>query len=441
MFKRKKYIKVIEFLIMFTMVLGISVFTGETTDAALIKKVEISFNVGARFKITNKEGETIIVDEEGKVSGTMNILKDELEMYIPTIRHSLTVRSSDLYVVEQDTENYNSIFFTCFDDGYNAVMIQTHDVCTAKIQFYPKGEISLNGNVQDYRIYAHMSKNSGSYDIDGMLYNPITLKDGENQMLLNGVSGKVYVEVESADEKYFKEGSYYFWGGESGLGYTNKGIYVNNAVKLNSKSSKELESVYVRPVNNDKEMLLTWTKVKKAKSYVIYKYDNAKKKFKEIAVQNGNDANYYVESIVNNEIYKYKVVARKKKNGKGKKIGGKGYEVSAVPGTNEKANVTAVKIKGLKKIVIKKNSVKKLKLNGKCPMIQYNKKKYDVVLINTHSSKKLLSESVRWFSSDKKILRINPKTGKIKVLKKGKCTIWAKAHNGVNSKHIKIVVG
>ena len=58
----------------------------------------------------------------------------------------------------------------------------------------------------------------------------------------------------------------------------------------------------------------------------------------------------------------------------------------------------------------------------------------------TNTGKRLLSKRIRWYCSNKKIATVGRDTGKVKLKKKGKCEVWAKAHNGVNSRKIKISV-
>ena len=43
-------------------------------------------------------------------------------------------------------------------------------------------------------------------------------------------------------------------------------------------------------------------------------------------------------------------------------------------------------------------------------------------------------------SNNTKVAKVNMKTGKVKFKKKGKCYIWAKAHNGKNSQKINVTV-
>ncbi|SKA67581.1 Ig-like domain (group 2) [Eubacterium uniforme] len=94
---------------------------------------------------------------------------------------------------------------------------------------------------------------------------------------------------------------------------------------------------------------------------------------------------------------------------------------------NVKSNAIAVTLDNYKKIVLKKDNAKKFKLKSKGAKVIY-------------SSKVILSKKIRWYCSNKRVLKINNKKGKMKALKKGKCYIWAKAHNGINSKKIKVII-
>ena len=60
--------------------------------------------------------------------------------------------------------------------------------------------------------------------------------------------------------------------------------------------------------------------------------------------------------------------------------------------------------------------------------------------VKSEKGKRVLSKNIRWYSSNRKIAKIGKKTGKVSFKKKGKCYIWAKAHNGMNSKKVKVVV-
>lgn len=57
----------------------------------------------------------------------------------------------------------------------------------------------------------------------------------------------------------------------------------------------------------------------------------------------------------------------------------------------------------------------------------------------TTKGKTLVSKKIRWYSSNNKIAKVS-KSGKVTCKKKGTCYIWEKAHNGKNSKKIKVKV-
>ncbi len=169
-------------------------------------------------------------------------------------------------------------------------------------------------------------------------------------------------------------------------------------------------------------MALTWRQVKKAKSYIVYRYSAKSGKYKRVAVRNGKGANYYVSQVDGAKYYKYKVQAMSKKNGKGQKIGKRSYCVSAVTPESGKGNAVAVKTKAPKTVKLKRGKKRTLKATAIC------------------EGKALCNSSIRWYSSNKKIAKIGNKTGKITAKNKGTCYVWAKAHNGKNSTKIKVTV-
>ena len=60
--------------------------------------------------------------------------------------------------------------------------------------------------------------------------------------------------------------------------------------------------------------------------------------------------------------------------------------------------------------------------------------------VEGNADKKLLSKNIRWYCSNRKIAKVGRDTGKVTLMKKGKCKIWAKAHNGKNSEKIIVTV-
>ena len=163
-----------------------------------------------------------------------------------------------------------------------------------------------------------------------------------------------------------------------------------------------------------------WNKVKNADGYIVYGAKcGAKSKYKVLKVVSGKKTSYTHKKLKKGTYYKYNIVAFKNINGAkvttavSKKIhattlGGKYGVAKAV-----KVNKRKVKIKKGKTFKIKASEIKK------------NKK------IRRH-------RAICYESSNTKIATVNSK-GKIKAKKKGKCTIYVYAQNGVY-KTVKVIV-
>lgn len=163
-----------------------------------------------------------------------------------------------------------------------------------------------------------------------------------------------------------------------------------------------------------------WNKVKNADGYIVYGAKcGAKSKYKVLKVVSGKTTSYTHKKLKKGTYYKYNIVAFKYVNGvkvtlaASKKIhattlGGKYGVAKAV-----KLNKSKVKIKKGKTFKIKASEIKK------------DKK------IKRH-------RTICYESSNTKIATVNSK-GKIKAKKKGKCTIYVYAQNGVY-KTVKVTV-
>ena len=163
-----------------------------------------------------------------------------------------------------------------------------------------------------------------------------------------------------------------------------------------------------------------WNKVKNADGYIVYGAKcGAKSKYKVLKVVSGKTTSFTHKKLKKGTYYKYNIVAFKYVNGvkvtlaASKKIhattlGGKYGVAKAV-----KLNKSKVKIKKGKTFKIKASDIKK------------DKK------IKRH-------RAICYESSNTKIATVNSK-GKIKAKKKGKCTIYVYAQNGVY-KTVKVTV-
>lgn len=169
-----------------------------------------------------------------------------------------------------------------------------------------------------------------------------------------------------------------------------------------------------------KSVTVKWNKVKNADGYIVYGAKcGAKSKYKVLKVVSGKTTSYTQKKLKKGTYYKYNIVAFKNINGAkvttavSKKIhattlGGKYGVAKAV-----KVNKTKATIKKGKTFKIKASEIKK------------DKK------IRRH-------RAICYESSNTKIATVNSK-GKIKAKKKGKCTIYVYAQNGVY-KTVKVIV-
>lgn len=169
-----------------------------------------------------------------------------------------------------------------------------------------------------------------------------------------------------------------------------------------------------------KSVTVKWNKVKNADGYIVYGAKcGAKSKYKVLKVVSGKTTSYTQNKLKKGTYYKYNIVAFKNINGAkvttavSKKIhattlGGKYGVAKAV-----KVNKTKATIKKGKTFKIKASEIKK------------DKK------IRRH-------RAICYESSNTKIATVNSK-GKIKAKKKGKCTIYVYAQNGVY-KTVKVTV-
>ena len=155
-----------------------------------------------------------------------------------------------------------------------------------------------------------------------------------------------------------------------------------------------------------KSVTVKWNKVKNADGYIVYGAKcGAKSKYKVLKVVSGKTTSYTQKKLKKGTYYKYNIVAFKVTTAVSKKIhattlGGKYGVAKAV-----KVNKTKATIKKGKTFKIKASEIKK------------DKK------IKRH-------RAICYESSNTAVATVNAK-GKVKGVKKGKCTIYVYAQNGV----------
>ena len=174
----------------------------------------------------------------------------------------------------------------------------------------------------------------------------------------------------------------------------------------------------LKGTGKNKSVKLSWKKVKGATGYVIYgsKCGTQMKKIKTVSAKK---TSYTMKKLKAGKYYKYIVVAVKKENGTEKVLA---TSKSVHVATTGKKYGNPTNITGLKKsITLKAGKTKKIK-----PILKSKKK------VKTHIAK------FRYESSNKKVATVTKK-GVIKAKKKGSCTIYVYAQNGL-CKTVKVKV-
>ena len=163
-----------------------------------------------------------------------------------------------------------------------------------------------------------------------------------------------------------------------------------------------------------------WNKVKNADGYIVYGAKcGAKSKYKVLKVVSGKTTSYTHKKLKKGTYYKYNIVAFKYVNG-----------VKVTLAASKKVHATTQGGKyGVAKSV-KLNKSKATIKKGKTFKIKASEVKKDKT-IKKH-------RNICYESSNTKIATVNSK-GKIKAKKKGKCTIYVYAQNGVY-KTVKVTV-
>lgn len=153
--------------------------------------------------------------------------------------------------------------------------------------------------------------------------------------------------------------------------------------------------------------------------YIVYRYNSASKKYKQVKVIRNAAAKQWVDRHLKiNKTYKYKVASYKAVDGK-KQVSALSDWVSAKTYRRSSKVINAMAPKlNTKKVYLGLRSSKQVK--AKVVASRYGKNK----------KKKPLSTKVRWYSSDTSVATVSQKGVITAGIKPGKCSIYAKAHNG-----------
>lgn len=390
------------------------------TKADLIEKdtLEVS-SIGCR--VTNSYGEYL--DFTGafkKLDGTMNVFDEEIGMFGTAVTKKVLIETDEKYTVS----NIKGYVYVSVDGNRHGFSVDGDNIKQVIMVNKKEGsymQVKSDGGYCHCTVYMNQSHN-----VTGIVTyskGTITFKDTPEGVVVRGLSGMIDVALNdfSLSETGRATGTYYTFGQDLLIKKNGIKLILPGTMELKSqKTTKTLKNIRIKPINNNKEMLLTWSPVEKAAIYKVYRYDYAKKKYIYVTSLEKSDVCCYgISNIVKDTKYKYAVRAYSYNKTKRKyKALGKRVAVMAVSGDSVKGNVSKVK---LKKKTIKAKVGKKVKI------------KYT---LKVDGKKKPISKKLTWYTSNKKIATF--KKGKLVLKKKGKCKIYAMAHNGVVSKTIKI---
>ena len=168
--------------------------------------------------------------------------------------------------------------------------------------------------------------------------------------------------------------------------------------------------------SESKKLKVTWKKVKKADGYQIYEYKKSNNKYKKVADVSVKTRSW--KSGNTKKVHTYKVRAYKT-SGKRRVYSKFSYTVSAKPYKKDAKQVNAGRLRF-------KEDVLDLSVH-QCltPTLKVKATRYAV-----NSRAQIYDSTIRWFSSDETIGRVD-KNGAITTQgKEGICKIYARAHNG-----------
>ena len=189
-----------------------------------------------------------------------------------------------------------------------------------------------------------------------------------------------------------------------------KPLSVQAKTKINTPTKVRVRS------SESKKLKVTWKKVKKADGYQIYEYKKGNKKFKKVADVDGKTRLWKSQNT--KKVHTYKVRAYKK-SGKRRVYSKFSYTVSARPYKKDAKQVNAGRLRF-------KEDVLDLSVH-QCltPTLKVKATRYAA-----NSRAQIYDSTIRWFSSDETIARVD-KNGAITTQgKEGSCKIYARAHNG-----------
>ena len=182
---------------------------------------------------------------------------------------------------------------------------------------------------------------------------------------------------------------------------------------------------------SDTSIQIRWESIPDVDGYIIYRYHASSKNYKEIHTIKSSSIKkgmiWTDKHLRTNKVYKYKMASYKIIDGK-TQVSDRSDWVSAktYKRNSKKINARAPKV-SKKEVYLGLCTAKKVTAYSKPAKYGKNKKK------------KVISNQIRWNSSDPAVATVDKKGVITAGVKAGTCSVYAKAHNGTRTK-IKVIV-
>ncbi|MDR3215759.1 MAG: hypothetical protein LBT75_05770, partial [Bacilli bacterium] len=303
--KNKKKFK--KFILVFIVIVLINV-NAFHISASSKGNVTIISQANIKATITNAENETLAFDGKGNTSGNMKILKKTF-YGTGVLYYMYEVNGSDSFKYESTNEKGANL--RLIGDNKNKISVSLKTDKATIMEITNKNNKLICNNCS-YGI--EVGFDSEYYYFSGINKNILNISNNNSNLLLKGSSGLLDIIVENNNKDNHQR--IFSFGYDVSIKNINNKITAPNAIIIPSATTKDVSGLSLRPVNNGKNLFLTWNKVKGAKSYVVYQYNYKTKKYYQVAIRKGNGGNYYnISNVKNNTYYNYVIRASKSSNG------------------------------------------------------------------------------------------------------------------------------
>lgn len=188
------------------------------------------------------------------------------------------------------------------------------------------------------------------------------------------------------------------------------------SVEAKGRNLKSPTNIQVEQTSN-KNIKISWKKVKGATSYIIYRKDNSTTKYKKVKVVTGKKKSWVDKKVRGNTEYTYAIKTVKKQN-RIKIKSKKSYWVSIYNETSD----------------LMYSNLKKIRFtNPNIDLYSNSVAKINIDLQSNERNKRIYNSTVRWWTSDASIATID-RNGYLTARRAGKVYVYVKGHNGVTKK-------